>query len=171
MCEDLSGIVGAYDGEDPPVPIPNTVVKLLSADNTWLVTAREYKSVPTHKRNGVAWWLRRFFCCMIKFQTVRLRPLKNVMLNTWRLNTGRESKTDRMVALAETLYGALKSLVKSKNIPASHAAGTAHKKGGQQFKCLFLKIALRTACNRNFRRGKGDAYGFIQENLAAFHFS
>ena len=47
MCEDLSGIVGAYDGEDPPVPIPNTVVKLLSADNTWLVTAREYKSVPT----------------------------------------------------------------------------------------------------------------------------
>ena len=47
MCEDLSGIVGAYDGEDPPVPILNTVVKLLSADNTWLVTAREYKSVPT----------------------------------------------------------------------------------------------------------------------------
>ena len=54
MCEDLSGIVGAYDGEDPPVPIPNTVVKLLSADNTWLVTAREYKSVPTQKeRSGL----------------------------------------------------------------------------------------------------------------------
>ena len=28
------GIVGVYDGEDPPVPIPNTVVKLRYADNT-----------------------------------------------------------------------------------------------------------------------------------------
>ena len=26
---------GEYSEEDPPVPIPNTVVKLLSADDTW----------------------------------------------------------------------------------------------------------------------------------------
>ncbi len=29
-----------------PVPIPNTEVKHLSADNTWLATARESKSLP-----------------------------------------------------------------------------------------------------------------------------
>ena len=29
-----------------PVPIPNTAVKHLSADNTWLDTARESKSLP-----------------------------------------------------------------------------------------------------------------------------
>ena len=41
------GIVGVYDGEDPPVPIPNTVVKLAGAENTWLETARENKTMPT----------------------------------------------------------------------------------------------------------------------------
>ena len=34
-------IVGVDCGEGPPVPIPNTVVKLTCADNTWLATARE----------------------------------------------------------------------------------------------------------------------------------
>ena len=29
-----------------PVPIPNTVVKLLSADNTWRATAREHRTSP-----------------------------------------------------------------------------------------------------------------------------
>ena len=33
--------VGVDDGEGPPVPIPNTEVKLTCADNTWLETARE----------------------------------------------------------------------------------------------------------------------------------
>ncbi len=31
---------------DTPVPIPNTAVKHLSADNTWLATAWESKSLP-----------------------------------------------------------------------------------------------------------------------------
>ena len=31
---------------DTPVPIPNTAVKHLSADDTWLETARESKSLP-----------------------------------------------------------------------------------------------------------------------------
>ena len=39
--------VGVNDGEDPPVPIPNTVVKLVSAENTWLETTREDRSMPT----------------------------------------------------------------------------------------------------------------------------
>ena len=33
--------VGADSGEGPPVPIPNTVVKLTCVDNTWRATARE----------------------------------------------------------------------------------------------------------------------------------
>ena len=40
-------IVGVYYGEVPPVPIPNTEVKLISADDTWLETARENRSSPT----------------------------------------------------------------------------------------------------------------------------
>ena len=37
----LSTIVGVDGGEGPPVPIPNTEVKLTSADNTLRATARE----------------------------------------------------------------------------------------------------------------------------------
>ena len=33
--------------EGPPVPIPNTAVKLNSAENTWLETARENRSLLT----------------------------------------------------------------------------------------------------------------------------
>ena len=33
--------VGADCGEGPPVPIPNTAVKLIRAENTWLATARK----------------------------------------------------------------------------------------------------------------------------------
>ena len=40
-------IVGVNDEEVPPVPIPNTVVKLLGAENTWLETARENRATPT----------------------------------------------------------------------------------------------------------------------------
>ena len=40
-------IVGVSNGEGPPVPIPNTEVKLTSADNTWLEAAREDRSMPT----------------------------------------------------------------------------------------------------------------------------
>ena len=32
--------------EDPPVPIPNTEVKLFSAEDTWRVTAWENRSLP-----------------------------------------------------------------------------------------------------------------------------
>ena len=36
--------------KDPPVPIPNTEVKPLSADGTWLETARESRTLPEYKR-------------------------------------------------------------------------------------------------------------------------
>ena len=40
-------LVGVNGVEGPPVPIPNTVVKLNSADNTWLEAAREDRTMPT----------------------------------------------------------------------------------------------------------------------------
>ena len=39
-------IAGIYYAEVPPVPIPNTEVKLSCADNTWRVTAWEDRSLP-----------------------------------------------------------------------------------------------------------------------------
>ena len=45
-------IVGVFNGEGPPVPIPNTEVKLTSADNTCLETDREDRSMPTLKGFG-----------------------------------------------------------------------------------------------------------------------
>ena len=41
------GEVGVFDAEGPPVPIPNTEVKLISADDTCLATGRENRSTPT----------------------------------------------------------------------------------------------------------------------------
>jgi hypothetical protein len=37
---------GGHNEKETPVPIPNTAVKLLSADDTWLETARENRSLP-----------------------------------------------------------------------------------------------------------------------------
>ena len=39
--------VGVYDGEGPPVPIPNTEVKLVGGENTCLATDREDSTMPT----------------------------------------------------------------------------------------------------------------------------
>ena len=47
-------IVGVFNGEGPPVPIPNTEVKLTSADNTCLETDREDRSMPTQKTAAYA---------------------------------------------------------------------------------------------------------------------
>ena len=41
--------VGVFNGEGPPVPIPNTEVKLISADDTCLATGRENRSMPTQR--------------------------------------------------------------------------------------------------------------------------
>ncbi len=51
---------GADDDEDPPVPIPNTEVKLMSVENTWLETAWEDRTVPVRKRNPQGF----FFLCI-----------------------------------------------------------------------------------------------------------
>ena len=43
-------MVGDDDGEVPPVPIPNTVVKLTRAQDSSLETARENRSTPTYMK-------------------------------------------------------------------------------------------------------------------------
>ena len=43
-------LVGAFNDEGPPVPIPNTEVKLIGAENTCLATDWKDRSVTTHKK-------------------------------------------------------------------------------------------------------------------------
>ena len=42
--------VGVINAEGPPVPIPNTEVKLCSGENTLRETAREDSSMPTQDK-------------------------------------------------------------------------------------------------------------------------
>ena len=44
MCNEIVGVNG---DEGTPVPIPNTVVKLVYGDNTWLATAWKDNSMRT----------------------------------------------------------------------------------------------------------------------------
>ena len=56
--------VGVDDDEGPPVPIPNTEVKLIGAENTWLVTAWENRKMPTYKppfKGGFLFFVSKFF--------------------------------------------------------------------------------------------------------------
>ena len=46
QTNELNTISGDNGKRDPPVPIPNTEVKPLRADGTWLETARESRSLP-----------------------------------------------------------------------------------------------------------------------------
>ena len=48
----LNRVVGVFNGEGPPVPIPNTEVKLTSAENTCLATDWEDRSMPTQKESS-----------------------------------------------------------------------------------------------------------------------
>ncbi len=57
-------LVGIDYDEGPPVPIPNTEVKLIRADNTWLEAARNDK-----------------FCQHQKLSPNRVVVLKQILLN------------------------------------------------------------------------------------------
>ena len=48
----FKSIVGVDGDEVPPVPIPNTEVKLISVKDTWLVTTWENRTMPTHRTEG-----------------------------------------------------------------------------------------------------------------------
>ena len=47
---------GGNGKEDPPVPIPNTEVKLNCVDGTWRVTARESRTLPDYFSKTMAPW-------------------------------------------------------------------------------------------------------------------
>ena len=62
-------LIRAIIAEGPPVPIPNTEVKLCYADNTWLATAREDRSKPTPLQENKG---RSLFSCFIyEWQAVK----------------------------------------------------------------------------------------------------
>ena len=46
--------VGVDDVEGTPVPIPNTEVKLNGAEDTWVVTPRENREMPTFQYSSIA---------------------------------------------------------------------------------------------------------------------
>ena len=46
----LLNLVGVNGCEVPPVPIPNTEVKLIRVEDTWLATAWENRSMPAFNR-------------------------------------------------------------------------------------------------------------------------
>ena len=50
-------LVGVIGCEVPPVPIPNTEVKLTYVEDTWLATTRENRAMPTHKTESKAFVL------------------------------------------------------------------------------------------------------------------
>ena len=60
--------VGVDDVEGPPVPMPNTEVKLNGAEDTWMVTSRKNRKMPTYKSSHPIGWL--FFCLDIPRQQV-----------------------------------------------------------------------------------------------------
>ena len=48
-------LTGAYDNGVPPVPIPNTEVKPIRAEDTWRATAWENRSVPVQNMDDSRW--------------------------------------------------------------------------------------------------------------------
>ena len=63
-----SRLSGDYSGKVTPVPIPNTVVKLPSAENTWRATAREHKSLP--ELLSRAFLLSKEFFSMLRYSSI-----------------------------------------------------------------------------------------------------
>ena len=45
---------GIYGDEVTPVPIPNTEVKLISVENTWLATAWKDRAMPVQMKNSLS---------------------------------------------------------------------------------------------------------------------
>ena len=68
----LSATCGDNSEEDPPVPIPNTVVKLLSADDTWGVTLWEIRTSPLFSFFDIFSGIRGTLCLVNYRSTVLL---------------------------------------------------------------------------------------------------
>ena len=57
----VTNICGVYYSEDPPVPIPNTVVKLVCAEDTWRAASRKNRSMPQQSTPFGVLFLLQFF--------------------------------------------------------------------------------------------------------------
>ena len=68
----------------PPVPIPNTVVKTLSGENTWRATSWEDSSLPASKLNkSENWWISIFAFFLKKTILAEKPPASR---KTWHLS-------------------------------------------------------------------------------------
>ena len=70
-------IVGVDCCEVPPVPIPNTEVKLVYVENTWLVTTWEDRAMPTLKSNILCYSLVIFLHSSVGSPCVTLLQRKS----------------------------------------------------------------------------------------------
>ena len=75
-AEYICALVGFYCGEGPPVPFPNTEVKLTCADNTRLETAREDMTKPTQMKTLLSADKGVFACPGSAVGTRGARPLQ-----------------------------------------------------------------------------------------------
>ena len=94
-------MAGTDDAQDPPVPIPNTVVKLCGAEDTWLETARENRKAPafSDKRpcgKGYSFPQGFFLFCALANAAMAL-PAPNC-LTVW--YTGYKSPKPRLMLLS-----------------------------------------------------------------------
>ena len=76
--------VSVMIAEGPPVPIPNTEVKLCSAENTCLATSREDRSLPTHIQGnmGAQMARRKCFPCIFTFTLFLFDSCRSVCKQT-----------------------------------------------------------------------------------------
>ena len=86
-------IVGVNDEEVPPVPIPNTVVKLFGAEDTWRETARENRAMPTFS----------FFITALFFRTRELVFHKSERENKGKRQNARRQRNGPLVKRFKTL--------------------------------------------------------------------
>ena len=72
---EFSARVGVNDGEVPPVPIPNTVVKLIGAENTWMETSREDRSMPAPESGRLSQSGRLSFFLLLVVTRMGIEPM------------------------------------------------------------------------------------------------
>ena len=101
-------ISGGNGEREPPVPIPNTEVKPLSAESTWLETARENRTLPDSKR------LRR----VISTQSFFLPKFLKLWMVWWK-GQAREAKRHKSDDARERKKGVLlRKAIREKGVRA-----------------------------------------------------
>ena len=94
---------GDVSGEVPPVLIPNTVVKLTCADNTWLATVREDRLLLHPKRKHPS----LDGCFSFAVTTVSLGPATATLLRPGRGRASEHSKFNSKYTLCTCKFNSL----------------------------------------------------------------